>query len=96
MKHATRSEQFIQAPPAEAHAVLRERPRLDQAFVDWVWGGFAWRLPLDQALLLTTEGQARRAQRERHVAEGARPNVLMPVHAGPLKVVKPAAVGFGG
>lgn len=27
--------------------------------------------------------------------DGARPNVLTLVHAGPLKAVKPAAVGFG-
>ena len=42
------------------------------------------------------EGEVRWAQRERHVVEGARPNVLTLVHAGPLKTVKPAAVGFGG
>ncbi|MFL6677835.1 MAG: ABC transporter substrate-binding protein [Burkholderiaceae bacterium] len=96
LRAVERAEQFIQAHPAEAQAVLRERLQLDQAFVDWVWGGLAWRLSLDQALLSTMEGEARWAQRERHVAEGARPNVLMLVHAGPLKVVKPAAVGFGG
>ena len=90
------AEQFIQAHPAEAQAVLRERLQLDQGFVDWVWGSLAWRLSLDQSLLSTMEGEARWAQRERHVAEGARPNVLMLVHAGPLKAVKPAAVGFGG
>jgi len=80
----------------ECQAVLRDRLQLDQAFVDWVWGGLAWRLSLDQSLLSTMEGEARWAQRERHVAEGARPNVLTLVHAGPLQAVKPAAVGFGG
>jgi len=42
------------------------------------------------------EGEVRWALRERHVAEGARPNVLTLVHPGPLRVVKPAAVGIGG
>ena len=90
------AEQFIQAHPAESQAILRERLQLDQGFVDWVWGGFVWRLSLDQALLSTMEGEARWAQRERHVAGVARPNVLTLVHAGPLKEVKPAAVGIGG
>ena len=76
--------------------VAREQLQVDQGFVDWVWGGLAWRLSLDQALLSTMEGEARWAQRERHVAEGARPNVLTLVNAGPLKAVKPAAVGIGG
>jgi len=96
LRAVERAEQFIQAHPAEAQAVLRDRLQLDQAFVDWVWGGLAWRLSLDQSLLSTMEGEARWAQRERHVAEGARPNVLLLVHAGPLKAVKPAAVGIGG
>jgi NitT/TauT family transport system substrate-binding protein len=96
LRAVDRAAQFIQAHPAEAQAILRERLQLDQHFVDWVWGGFAWRLSLDQALLSTMEGEVRWAQRERHVAAGTRPNVLTLVHAGPLKAVKPAAVGIGG
>jgi len=96
LRAVERAEQFIQARPVEAQAILRERLQVDQGFVDWVWAGLAWRLSLDQALLSTMEGEVRWAQRERHVAEGARPNVLTLVHPGPLRVVKPAAVGIGG
>ena len=91
-----RAEQFIQADPAAAQAILRERLKLDQHFVDWVWGGLGFRLSLDQALLTTMEGEVRWAQREGHVPEGARPNVLTLIHPGPLKSIKPAAVGTGG
>jgi len=91
-----RAEQFIQANPAEAQAILREQLKLDQHFVDWVWGGLGFRLSLDQALLTTMEGETRWAQREGHVPEGARPNVLTLIHSGPLKSVKPDAVGTGG
>jgi NitT/TauT family transport system substrate-binding protein len=91
-----RAEQFIQAHPAEAQAILREQLKLDQHFVDWVWGGLGFRLSLDQALLTTMEGEMRWAQREGHVPEGARPNVLTLIHSGPLKSVKPDAVGTGG
>ena len=96
LRAVERAEQFIQANPAEAQAILREQLKLDQHFVDWVWSGLGFRLSLDQALLTTMEGEARWAQREGHVAPGARPNVLTLIHAGPLKAVKPAAVGTGG
>ncbi|MBW8759315.1 MAG: NrtA/SsuA/CpmA family ABC transporter substrate-binding protein [Burkholderiales bacterium] len=95
LRAVERAEQFIQGRPARAQAILRERLELEQGFVDWVWAGLAWRLSLDQALLSTMEGEMRWAQRERHVAEGARPNVLTLVHPGPLRTVKPAAVGIG-
>ena len=96
LRAVERAEQFIQDRPAEAQAILREQLKLDQRFVDWVWGGLGFRLSLDQALLTTMEGEARWAQREGHVAEGARPNVLTLIHAGPLKAVRPSAVGTGG
>ena len=96
LRAVERAEQFIRARPAEARAILREQLKLDQHFVDWVWGGLGFRLSLDQALVTTMEGEARWAQREGHVAEGARPNVLTLVHPGPLKAVRPAAVGMGG
>ena len=93
LRAVERAEQFIQANPAEAQALLREQLRLDQHFVDWVWSGLAFHLSLDQALLTTMDSEVRWAQREGHVAAGARPNVLMLVHPGPLKAVKPGAVG---
>jgi len=96
LRAVERAEQFIQARPADAQAILRGRLQLDQDFVDWVWAGLAWRLSLDQALLSTMEGEVRWAQRERHVAEGARPNVLTLVHPGPLRAIRPDAVGIGG
>ncbi len=54
------------------------------------------RLSLDQALLPMMVGDVRWARREGHVGAGARPNVLTPICPGPLRAVKPAAVGSGG
>ncbi|MBC7662506.1 MAG: NrtA/SsuA/CpmA family ABC transporter substrate-binding protein [Caulobacter sp.] len=96
LRAVDRAEVFIQAHPAEAQAILREQVKLDQHFVDWVWGGLGFRLSLDQALLTTMEGEVRWAQREGHVAGGARPNVLTLIHPGPLRAVRPGAVGTGG
>jgi len=96
LRAVERAEQFIQDNPAEAQAILREQLKLDQHFVDWVWAGLGFRMSLDQSLVSTMEGEVRWAQREGHVAGGARPNVLTLIHAGPLKAVLPAAVGTGG
>ena len=96
LRAVDRAEQFIQDKPAAAQAILREQLKLDQHFVDWVWAGLGFRMSLDQSLVSTMEGEARWAQREGHVAGGTRPNVLTLIHAGPLKTVKPAAVGTGG
>ncbi len=90
-----RAEQLIQSHPDEARAILRQRLKLDPPVVDWVWDGLAFRLGLEQSLLSTMEGEARWAQREGHVPAGARPNVLTLVYPGPLKSIKPAAVGTG-
>ena len=91
-----RAEQFIHKQPAQAQAILRDQLKLDQHFVDWVWGGLGFRLSLDQALLTTMEGEVRWAQREGHAPAGARPNVLTLVYPGPLKSARPDAVGIGG
>jgi ABC-type nitrate/sulfonate/bicarbonate transport system substrate-binding protein len=96
LRAVDRAEGFIQAHPGEAQAILREQLKLDQHFVDWVWGGLGFRLSLDQALLTTMEGEVRWAQREGHVAGGARPNVLTLIHPGPLRAVRANAVGTGG
>ncbi len=96
LRATERAEQFIQDHPADAQAILRDQLDLDQPFVDWVWAGLAFRMSLDQALVSTMEGEARWAQREGHVAEGGRPDVLTLIHPGPLRRVKPAAVGTGG
>jgi NitT/TauT family transport system substrate-binding protein len=96
LRAVDRAEQFILAHPADAQAILGQHLHLDQHFVDWVWGGLGFRLSLDQALLSTMEGEARWAQREGHVAAGVRPNVLTLIHPGPLRAVRPGAVGTGG
>ncbi len=95
LRAVDRAEQLIQAHPDQAKAILREQLRLDQAVVDWVWTGMTFRLGLEQSLLSTMEGEVRWAQREGHAPAGLRPNVLTLVYPGPLKSVRPTAVGTG-
>lgn len=92
LRAVERGERFIQEQPAEAKRLLRERLALEQDFVDNVWPGMRYRLVLDQALLLTLEGEARWARREGHVSGPLKPNFLQLVHSAPLHTVKPDAV----
>jgi ABC-type nitrate/sulfonate/bicarbonate transport system substrate-binding protein len=89
-----RAERFIANKPAEAQALLRERLKLDQGFIDWIWPSYQYRLSLDQALLASLEAQARWAQREGHVAGERPPNYLALIYSKPLRQVAPAAVSL--
>lgn len=89
-----RAERLIVAEPAKAQAVLRSRLQLDQSFVEWIWPRFRYRLTLDQSLLKTLEAEARWARQEGHVKAERSPNYLDYIHTGPLRRVRPAAVGL--
>lgn len=89
-----RAERFIAEKPAQAQALLRERLKLDNNFIAWIWPSCQYRLSLDQALLTTLEAQARWAQQEGHV-RGERPrNYLELIYSKPLRQVAPSAVSL--
>ncbi len=92
LRAVERAEHFIHEHPAEAKGILKRRLALEQDFVDTVWPGLRYRLGLDQALLVTMEGEARWARREGHATGPLRPNFLQLVHSAPLRSVKPDAV----
>ena len=89
-----RAQQLIAAEPLKAQAVLRSRLQLDQAFVEWIWPRFRYRLALEQSLLKTLEAEARWARQEGHVKAERSPNYLDYIHSGPLRQVRPSAVGI--
>lgn len=92
LRAVERAENFIQEQPAEAKKVLKQRLALEQDFVDAVWPGIRYRLVLDQALIVTMEGEARWARREGHAYGQLKPNFLQMLHTAPLRSVKPDAV----
>lgn len=89
-----RAEQFIKSQPSKAKAILRERLKLDQSFIDWIWPSYTYRLSLDQSLLMTLEGEARWARQEGYVKAGQSPNYLNFIHAAPLGKVRPDAISI--
>ena len=92
LRAVERAENFILEQPAEAKKVLKQRLALEQDFVDAVWPGMRYRLVLDQALLVTMEGEARWARRGGHASGQLKPNFLQMLHTAPLRSVKPDAV----
>jgi ABC-type nitrate/sulfonate/bicarbonate transport system substrate-binding protein len=89
-----RAQEFIYRNPKEAKAILRQRLKLDQAFIDWIWSRYSYRLSLDQSLLTTLEGEARWARQERLVKGERSPNYLNFIYPSPLARVRPSAVNI--
>lgn len=89
-----RAEQFINTEPAKAQAILRDRLHVEQAFIDWMWPRFNYRLTLGQALLVTLESEARWARREGHVKAEKSPNYMEFIYSPPLRKVRPTGVSM--
>ena len=89
-----RAQQFITAQPLKAKAILREKLKLEQDFIDWIWPSYNYRLTLDQSLLTTLEGEARWARQEGLVKGDKSPNYLNFIYAGPLSKVRSSAVSI--
>lgn len=97
-----RGQRFIAKQPAQAQAILRERLKLDQAFVDWIWSSHSYRLSLDQSLLAILEAEARWARQQGHVQGlsqdlnegGPSPNYLDFIYSKPLRKVLPTGVSL--
>jgi ABC-type nitrate/sulfonate/bicarbonate transport system substrate-binding protein len=89
-----RAEQFISAEPQKAKAILIDRLKLDNAFIDWIWPVNKYRLSLDQSLITTLEGEARWALQEGLVKGDKIPNYLNFIHPTLLNRVRPSAVGI--
>lgn len=93
-----RAERFIASKPDQAQALLRERLKLDQSFIDWIWPSYNYRLSLDQWLLASLEAEARWARQGGHVKSSASgehiPNYLDLIYTKPLRKVLPAGVGL--
>ncbi|MEO8134550.1 MAG: ABC transporter substrate-binding protein [Betaproteobacteria bacterium] len=93
LRALARGEQFIREQPKRAQSIMLQRLKVDQAFVDWAWNDLAYRISLDQSLVITLEGEARWAVREGHVVTGRRvPNYLDFVYQEPLRKAVPGAV----
>jgi NitT/TauT family transport system substrate-binding protein len=94
LRALVRAENYIAEQPKQAQAVLLNRLQLEQPYIDWLWPRYRYRLSLGQSLLTTLESEARWARAEGLVEASKSPNYLKFIHAGPLRKVRPTAVGI--
>lgn len=94
LRALVRAENFIADQPKQAQGILLTRLQLEQPYIDWLWPRYRYRLTLGQSLLTTLESEARWARTEGLVSASKSPNYLKFIHSGPLRKVRPAAVGL--
>jgi NitT/TauT family transport system substrate-binding protein len=87
-----RAQTFIKKEPLKAQSILRDRLKLDQSFIDWIWTRYNYHLTLDQSLITTLESEARWAQSVVHKKIGPPPNYLSFIYTLPMRKVRPSAV----
>ncbi len=87
-----KAENFIANETASAKVIIRDRLNLDDAFIDWIWDDFSFRLSLDQLLLSTLESEANWLIRRNRVQTTTIPVYLRYIEPRYLKKVAPDAV----
>ena len=83
---------FMHEQPSEAQSILVERLKLDNKFIDWVWGDFDFKLSLDQSLILTLENEGRWAMENNLVSGDKLPNYLNYIYFDVMNAVDADAV----
>jgi len=92
LKAIEKGEEFIQKNKGEAINIVSQRLQVNKELVVSVWGGFEFRLFLDQAILMTLEDEARWAIKNDLTTATEVPNYLDYIYMDALEQVKPDAV----
>ncbi|WP_286270587.1 ABC transporter substrate-binding protein [Thalassotalea hakodatensis] len=53
-----KATEFIAIQPKKAKAIVKNKLNVEQAFIDWVWRDYIFKVGLDNSLLLSIEAQA--------------------------------------
>lgn len=92
LRAVRRAENFIQAHPVEAQAIMAQRTGISPAEIATIAPDFTFAVSLRQSLLPLLEDEARWAIRRGLVQGSAVPNYLELIHPAPLRAVDPQAV----
>ena len=92
LKAIEKGQNFIRENKEESIKFVSQRLKLDKEPTALIWGEFAFRLILDQAILMSLEDEARWAIRERLTDKKEIPNYLDFIYMDALEQVKPEAV----
>lgn len=87
-----KAESYVRQHPEQSLEIVSGATGFDLATLKELWGGFDFRLSLEQTLLLSMENEARWAMREKLVENRTLPNFLDFIYFDALEAVKPEAV----
>ncbi|MEH6812039.1 MAG: ABC transporter substrate-binding protein, partial [Motiliproteus sp.] len=86
-----RAIQFITENPATSKAIIKTQLSLDDAFIDWIWPDYLFKLSLNQTLLSTLENEARWALENDLVEPQEVPDYRQYIDSAPLVALEPWA-----
>ncbi len=92
LRAIVRAEAFVRNNPEEAITVVANYIRIDKGLLNRLWSIYAYRVSLDQALIVTLEDKARWAIMKKLTDETQVPDYLNFIHIDALEAVKPEAV----
>ncbi len=87
-----KAESYARQHPEQSLEIVSAATGFDRAMLKELWGGFDFRLSLEQTLLLGMENEARWAIREKLVESRPLPNFLDFIYFDGLEAVKPEAI----
>ena len=58
MKALDAAIDYITNHPVEAQSILKQRLKLDEQFIDWIWPDYIFKLSLSRSLVFTMENEA--------------------------------------
>jgi NitT/TauT family transport system substrate-binding protein len=94
MKSLSQAESYLVVHPGEAKAIVRERMKFDEAYLETIWPRYQFALSLDQSLITAMEDEARWMIANSLTTEKKIPDFLNSIAEDGLKAVKPAAVSI--
>ncbi|WP_415886415.1 hypothetical protein ACMXYO_00245 [Neptuniibacter sp. QD37_6] len=86
-----RAVHFIAENPEESQMILREKLKLSQAFIDWIWQDYLFKLSLNQSQVNSIEQQARWAIESKLVISETTPDFIQFFDATALQKIDPHA-----
>lgn len=87
-----KAEEFVAKNVDEAQSIMSTATKIDKDLIREVWGGFHYRVALDQTLLITLEDEARWAMKNKLTEQTVMPDFRNYIHLDSLQAVKPNAV----
>jgi ABC-type nitrate/sulfonate/bicarbonate transport system substrate-binding protein len=88
------SEQFAQAHPDEAKAIVQKKMQYDTAYMEKIWPEHQFIITLDQSLIVAMEDETRWMMKNNLTNTTVMPNYLDYIYTGGMNAVKPESMNI--